>query len=62
VDRPEQLLEHSDVVVVASGQREFAPLLGKLAAGKSIIDLVGIWNAGDAADHARREAYDGVAW
>jgi len=62
VDRPEQLLEHSEVVVVASAPREFAPLLEKLAAGKSIIDLVGVWNTAEGAGNARREAYDGVAW
>jgi GDP-mannose 6-dehydrogenase len=62
VDRPEQLLEHADVVVVASAQREFAALLEKLPAGKSIIDLVGAWNTADGAGDARREGYDGVAW
>jgi GDP-mannose 6-dehydrogenase len=62
VDRPEQLLAQSDVVVVASAHREFAPLLEKLAAGKSIIDLVGVWNTVDGAGDAPRETYDGVAW
>jgi len=62
VDRPEQLLEHSDVVVIASAAREFPPLLEKLPAGKSIIDLVGVWNTAEGAGKARREAYDGVAW
>jgi len=62
VDRPEQLLEHADVVVVASAQREFAPLLEKLPAGKSIIDLVGAWNPGEVAGNARPDGYDGIAW
>jgi GDP-mannose 6-dehydrogenase len=62
VDRPEQLLEHADVVVVASAQREFAPLLEKLPAGKSIIDLVGAWNTAEGAGTARMDAYDGIAW
>ena len=62
VDRPEQLLEHSDVVVVASAHREFAPLLEKLPAGKSIIDLVGVWNTAEVAGDALRETYDGIAW
>ena len=62
VDRPEQLVENSDVVVVASAQREFAPLLEKLPAGKSIVDLVGLWNTAEGAGNARPEAYDGVAW
>jgi GDP-mannose 6-dehydrogenase len=62
VDRPEQLLEHADVVVVASAHREFAPLLEKLPAGKSIIDLVGVWNTAEVAGNALRETYDGIAW
>ena len=62
VDRPEQLLEHADVVVVASAQREFAPLLEQLPAGKSIIDLVGVWNPTEGAGNAHREEYDGIAW
>jgi GDP-mannose 6-dehydrogenase len=62
VDRLEQLLEHSDVLVVASAHRDFAPLLERLPAGKSIIDLDGVWNTAEDAGSARREAYDGIAW
>jgi hypothetical protein len=62
VDRPEQLLEHADVVVVASAQREFAPLLEKLPAGKSIIDLIGAWNHAAGTGTPRTESYDGIAW
>ena len=58
VDRPEQLLEQSDVVVIASA--EFAPLLEQLPKGKSVIDLVGSWNS--SADAARPESYAGIAW
>jgi len=62
VDRPEQLLEHAEVVVVGAADREFAALLAEVPAGKCIIDLVGIANAaaGAAADGTR--AYDGIAW
>jgi GDP-mannose 6-dehydrogenase len=62
VDRPEQLLEHADVVVVASADREFAPLLETLPAGKSVIDLVGTWNPAEGRSTAHMEAYDGIAW
>ena len=62
VDRPELLLEQADVVVVASVDREFAPLLAQLPAGKSVIDLVGAWSTAEAADSAGMEAYDGIAW
>jgi len=63
VNRPEELLEHADVVVVASADRESAALLDKLPAGKSVIDLVGISNAAQgAAVTDRMPAYDGIAW
>lgn len=62
VDRPEQLLEHCDVVVVASADREFGPLLGNLPAGKSVIDLVGAWNTAEGKSTAHMDAYDGIAW
>jgi GDP-mannose 6-dehydrogenase len=62
VDRPEQLLEHCDVVVVASADREFGPLLENLPAGKSVIDLVGAWNAAEGKSTAHMDAYDGIAW
>jgi GDP-mannose 6-dehydrogenase len=62
VDRPEQLLEHADVVVVASADREFSRLLESLPAGKSVIDLVGAWRASEEKSTAHMEAYDGIAW
>jgi GDP-mannose 6-dehydrogenase len=62
VDRPELLLEQSDVLVLAAVDREFVPLLEKIPAGKSIIDLVGAMSTAAGADTAGLEAYDGIAW
>jgi len=62
VDRPEEILEHADVVVVGAAQREFAALLAELPAGKFVIDLVGISNAAEGAPSDRTQAYDGIAW
>jgi GDP-mannose 6-dehydrogenase len=62
VDRPELLLEQADVVVVASVDREFAPLLERLTAGKCVIDLVGAWSTAEGPGTAGMEAYDGIAW
>jgi GDP-mannose 6-dehydrogenase len=62
VDRPELLLEQADVVVVASVDREFAPLLERLTAGKCVIDLVGAWSTAEGPGPAGMEAYDGIAW
>jgi GDP-mannose 6-dehydrogenase len=62
VDRPEQLLEQAEVVVVASADREFGALLEHLPAGKSVIDLVGVWSIAEGKSPAHVEAYDGIAW
>jgi GDP-mannose 6-dehydrogenase len=62
VDRAEQLLEHAEVVVVASAERELRALLEKLPAEKSIIDLVGIRSAGEGAGAESPQAYAGIAW
>jgi GDP-mannose 6-dehydrogenase len=62
VDRPAQLVEHAEVMVVASASAEFAELLRTLPAGKCIIDLVGAWDAADGQGAVARERYDGIAW
>ncbi len=62
VDRPEQLLEHAEVVVIASAEREIKALLEKVPAGKCIIDLVGIRSAAEGTGADRPQSYDGIAW
>jgi len=62
VDRLEELLEQSDVVVVASADREFAPLRERPPADKCIIDLVGAGTSTAATSTPRGESYDGIAW
>jgi GDP-mannose 6-dehydrogenase len=61
VDRPEQLLEHAEIIVVASASTEFAELVHRLPVGKRVIDLVGLWKA-DERGTALPEHYDGIAW
>ena len=62
VDKPEQLLDHAEVLVVASASAESKDLLRSLPAGKCVIDLVGAWNAADAPRPLPAESYDGIAW
>jgi GDP-mannose 6-dehydrogenase len=62
VDRPEELFERSEVVVVACADKEFGPLLEAHCAGKSVIDLVGIWNQTAGGNNASMASYDGIAW
>ena len=61
VDRPEQLLEHAEVLVVASASAEFAELLRRPPAGKRLIDLVGLWNT-DERHTPPPDHYQGIAW
>ena len=60
VDRPEQLLEHAEVIVVASAGAEFAELVRGLPVSKRVIDLVGLWKADERI--TPREHYQGIAW
>jgi GDP-mannose 6-dehydrogenase len=62
VERPQQLLEHAEVVVVASAEREFRALVENLPADKYLIDLVGISNGADGAGPEARQGYHGIAW
>jgi len=61
VDRPEQLLEHAEVIVVASASKEFAHLVQGLSVAKQIIDLVGMWPAGER-DTPPQAHYQGIGW
>ncbi len=61
-DQPKELIEHADVIVIASGDREFGALLESLPPGKCVIDLIGAWNRNEAQDSTQMEAYDGIAW
>jgi len=62
VDRLDQLLEHAEVVVVASAASQVTDLLGDLPPGKRVIDLVGTWNATEDQGSSAGERYDGIAW
>jgi GDP-mannose 6-dehydrogenase len=55
VDRLDELLSHSEVLVVASADPEFGALLADVPAGKTVIDLVGTWQTGP-------QTYDGIGW
>ena len=60
VERPEQVFDRSDVVVVASPEAEVRSLVGDFARQKTIIDLVGVF---DIYEEVRpSENYDGIAW
>jgi GDP-mannose 6-dehydrogenase len=60
VDRPEQVFQQCEVVVLASTEGELRSLLRDFAREKTIIDLVGAWDV--PADDRLAEVYDGIAW
>jgi GDP-mannose 6-dehydrogenase len=62
VDRPEQLFDQADVIVVASADPEFAALLRALEQPRAVIDLVGVWNTSEVDSGVAKESYDGIAW
>jgi GDP-mannose 6-dehydrogenase len=61
VDRPEELFDLADVIVVAAADQEFGALLRRQEPARTIIDLVGIWNTEEDCGIAT-ENYDGIAW
>jgi GDP-mannose 6-dehydrogenase len=62
VERPEQLLEHAEVLVIAAASEEFRTLLQESPSGMSVIDLVGLWKTADGTGTAPVDHYDGIAW
>lgn len=62
VDRPEQLFEQCEVIVVAAAEKEFAGLIASHSAGKSIIDLVGVLKTIEGESTGPMEKYEGIAW
>jgi GDP-mannose 6-dehydrogenase len=62
LDRPEPLFECSDVVVLATGEKEFGDLVTRLGASKIIVDLVGVWPLSTQTLAGRAQSYDGIAW
>jgi GDP-mannose 6-dehydrogenase len=62
VDRPEELFDLADVIVVAAADQEFGALLRRQESAKTIIDLVGVWNTSEEGCGIATENYDGIAW
>ncbi len=62
IDAPQALFERSEVVVMATAEKEFGDLVARLAANKTVIDLVGTWNLTYAPITTAVKSYDGIAW
>jgi GDP-mannose 6-dehydrogenase len=62
VERPEEMFEHAEVVVIATGEKDFGELAVTLGRGKQIIDLVGVWKQHEQALATQAQQYAGIAW
>lgn len=62
VAEPETLFAQSDVVVLATGEKDFGDLASRLGRGKILIDLVGIWGLNEDSKTLDCERYEGIAW
>jgi len=62
VTEPEELFDHADVIVVATGEKDFGEIAARLGAGKQIIDLVGIWKQNENTLTTAAQRYAGIAW
>ena len=62
VTDPETLFGRSEVIVLATGEKDFGELVSRQARNHVLIDLVGAWNfdRGEAAEIVER--YEGIAW
>ena len=62
VDDPAELFAKSDVVVIATAEKEFASLIARNGSGKVVIDLVGTGDLSNPATLHALKSYDGIAW
>jgi GDP-mannose 6-dehydrogenase len=57
VDSAEQLMEHTELVIIGNGAREFAEIVANRKSSQQVIDLVRIGN--ETSDSS---GYEGIAW
>jgi GDP-mannose 6-dehydrogenase len=62
VDAPKAVFDCSDVIVMATAEKEFGDLVARHAAGKAVIDLVGSWELTQSSGAGAIKSYDGIAW
>jgi GDP-mannose 6-dehydrogenase len=62
VDDSAELFATSDVVVIATAEKEFAGLVARHGSGKVIIDLIGTGDFSNPTTLNALKSYDGIAW
>jgi len=62
VSNPEALFEQSDVIVMATAERDFGDIVRRQGQGKIVIDLVGSWGLASNSNTQDPGRYEGIAW
>jgi GDP-mannose 6-dehydrogenase len=62
VETPPELFERADVVVLATGEKDFGSIVAQHAGKRAVVDLVGIWQLPEGGLAERAGSYDGIAW
>jgi GDP-mannose 6-dehydrogenase len=56
------LFEQSEVVVLATAEKDFGDLARRHGGDRLLIDLVGTWGLAEGPDSVDRDRYEGIAW
>jgi GDP-mannose 6-dehydrogenase len=62
VDDSSELFAASDVVVIATAEKEFSGLVARHGSGKAVIDLIGTGDFSNPTTLNALKSYDGIAW
>jgi GDP-mannose 6-dehydrogenase len=62
VDDSSELFAASDVVVIATAEKEFSGLVARHGSGKVVIDLIGTGDFSNPTTLNALKSYDGIAW
>lgn len=62
VAEPATLFDNADVIVMATGEKDFGEIVGRHRRDQPVIDLVGTWELSDGQDTPDRGRYEGIAW
>ena len=62
VTEPATLFDQSDVIVIATNERDFGDIVREQGRDKIVIDLVGAWGFAPGPNAQDMERYEGIAW
>ena len=62
VAEPETVFAQSDVVILATAEKDFGDFARRFGREKILIDLVGTWGLNEGLNTLDCERYEGIAW